>query len=243
LTSATIDYPARLEVQRQASQSRLTNFPLGIGSLIRTILLIPHLVILYLLQIVASLVYFFATFAILFTGSYPAGMFNFYVGYMRWTANVYGYLLHLCDRYPPFSLAPQDYPVSLAVVYPPTTSRWLNFPLYIGLLIKMVLAIPHLVILAFLYIAVLLAVFMANFAILITGSFPEEMHKFVVDVGRWWTRVNAYLYGLTDAYPPFLVQGEDLGGMSVLQFALVLISSTAVAGAIVAAVAVSGVVG
>ena len=51
--------------------------------------------------------------------------------------------------------------------------------------------------------AAFVVVFIAQFAILFSGSFPEGMHTFVVGVGRWSTRVNAYLYALTDKYPPF----------------------------------------
>lgn len=203
MTSDTVDYPVRFDITRDATQSRLTNFPLFIGFLIRSILLIPHFIILYFMQIVAGVIYFIATFAILFTGSYPAGMFNFYVGYTRWTANVYAYLFHLFDKYPPFSLDAQEYPLTFSVEYPPTLSRLLNFPLLIGLFIKLVLVIPHLIILVFLFLAAMVVVFIAMFAILFTGSFPEGMHTFVVGVVRWSMRVNAYTYGLTDKYPPF----------------------------------------
>ena len=203
MTSDTVDYPIRFDITRDAAQSKLTNFPLGIGTFIRAILLIPHLIILYFIQIAAAIVYFIATFAILFTGSYPAGLFNFYVGYTRWNSNVYGYLFHLYDKYPPFGMDAKEYPLTLTVEYPETLSRWLNFPLFIGLSIKFVLTIPHIVILFFLYIAAIVIVFIAQFVILFTGSFPEGMHTFVVGVGRWGTRVNAYAYGLTDAYPPF----------------------------------------
>ncbi len=43
----------------------------------------------------------------------------------------------------------------------------------------------------------------AQFAILFTGSFPGSMHGFVVGVGRWYNRITAYAFGLTDKYPPF----------------------------------------
>jgi hypothetical protein len=204
MTSDAPDYPVRFDVARPASQSRLTNFPLGIGFLIRTVLLIPHLIILYFLQLVATLIYFIATFAILFTGKYPEGMFNFFTGYMRWSANVYGYLLSLFDKYPPFSMDEQpDYPLTFQAAYPASSSRLLNFPLFIGLTVKYILLIPHLVVLAFLLIAVFVIDFIARFAILFTGSFPEGMHGFVVGVGRWFNRITAYAFGLTDKYPPF----------------------------------------
>ncbi len=207
MTTATGDMgtpnPVRLEVLRPDSQSRLTNFPLGIGMFIREILLIPHLIILYFLQLVGSIVYVIATFAILFTGRYPQGLFNFYVGYTRWTNNIYSYLLGLHDKYPPFGMDPQsDYPLTFSVEYPGQLSRILNFP-FIGLFIKFLLTIPHWVILAFLFLVAIILLFIAQFAILFTGSFPAGMHKFMVGVGRWSARVNAYVYGLTDIYPPF----------------------------------------
>jgi hypothetical protein len=195
-------YPVTLEVQRAEKQSRLTNFPLFIGLFIRAVLLIPHFVILYFLQIVASVLFFLATFAILFSGRYPRGMFDFYVGYYRWNMNATTYLLHLHDAYPPFSMSQQAYPLTFAVDYPERLSRWLNFPV-IGLFVKAVLVIPHFVVLAFLYLAVLVVLFIATFAILLTGSFPAGMHRFVTGVVRWGTRVQAYEVALTDRYPPF----------------------------------------
>ena len=196
-------YPIRLDVQRPTAQSRLTNFPLGIGFFIKEIFLIPHLVILYFLQIVASIVYLIATFAILFTGRYPLGLFNFYVGFLRWQSNVYGYLFSAYDKYPAFSMDAQpDYPLSLAVDSPQELNRILNFPV-LGYIIKTILLIPHLVILAFLFLAAMVVLFIAQFAILFTGSFPEGMHRFVIGVWRWSTRTNAYIVALTDKYPPF----------------------------------------
>lgn len=197
------DYPVNFEVQRAATQSRLTNFPLGIGLFIREILLIPHLIILYFLQIVASIVYLIATVAILFTGRYPRGLFNFFLGYQRWNLNMTGYLVSAYDKYPPFTMEAQaDYPLTFDVEYPENLNRFLNFPI-LGLFIKLILLIPHMVILFFLILVAMIVLFIAQFAILFTGSFPEGMHSFMVGVGRWSTRTNAYLYALTDKYPPF----------------------------------------
>ncbi|HEX5368675.1 MAG TPA: DUF4389 domain-containing protein [Dehalococcoidia bacterium] len=200
---ASSAYPVRFDVERPAEQSRLTNFPLGIGFFIRGILLIPHLVILYFFGIAANVIYLISTVAILFTGRYPRGLFNFYAGYMRWYAAVYSYLFHLYDKYPPFGTDPvEGFPMQLSIDYPPSSSRLLNFPI-LGLIIKAILLIPHLVILFFLYLALFVVLFIATFAILFTGSFPAGMHRFVVGVGRWYNRVQAYLYALTDKYPPF----------------------------------------
>jgi hypothetical protein len=201
--AAGADYPVSLDVQRPDTQSRLTNFPLGLGIFIRYILLIPHLIILYFLQIVGSIVYLMATFAILFTGRYPKGLFNFFVGYTRWNSNVIGYTVSAYDKYPPFSMDAQDgYPLSFNAEYPESLNRILNFP-FLGLFIKLILLIPHFVIMFFLIIAAMVVLFIAQFAILFTGSFPEGMHRFMIGVGRWGTRVNAYAYALTDRYPPF----------------------------------------
>jgi hypothetical protein len=196
-------YPVRFDVTRAESQSRLTNFPIGIGTTIRSILLIPHFIILYFFQLLANLIYLIATFAILFTGRYPEGMRNLYVSYLRWTSNTYSYLASLHDKYPPFSTdATEGYPVTLDVDRAESLSRILNFP-FLGLVIKFILLIPHYIVLIFLVLVAFIAVVIAQFAILFSGSFPAGMHSFVVGVGRWNQRLTAYQYALTDKYPPF----------------------------------------
>jgi len=74
--------------------------------LVKWLLAIPHIIILVFLNIAAIVVVLIAWFAILFTGRYPRGLFNFVVGVMRWNFRVSAYAFLLAtDRYPPFSLA------------------------------------------------------------------------------------------------------------------------------------------
>jgi hypothetical protein len=75
--------------------------------LVKWLLAIPHYIVLVFLAIAAVVSVVIAWFAILFTGRYPRGLFNFVVGVMRWGARVEGYaFLLVTDRYPPFSLDP-----------------------------------------------------------------------------------------------------------------------------------------
>jgi hypothetical protein len=75
--------------------------------LVKWLLAIPHFVVLVLLGIAAFFVVIFAWFAVLFTGRYPRGLFDFVEGVFRWGTRVEGYaLLLVTDRYPPFSLQP-----------------------------------------------------------------------------------------------------------------------------------------
>src|SRR6266700_2822390 len=75
--------------------------------LVKWFLAIPHYVVLIFLNIAAVVVVIIAWFAILFTGRYPRGMFDFVVGVIRWDLRVSAYaFLLVTDRYPPFSLAP-----------------------------------------------------------------------------------------------------------------------------------------
>ena len=91
------NYPITFGAIYPEKMSRLTTF-------FRCILVIPHLFVLYFLNIAAGFVMFIAWFAILFTGKYPKGMYDFYVGYMRWSTRVTGYSSFLTDKYPPFSM-------------------------------------------------------------------------------------------------------------------------------------------
>jgi hypothetical protein len=101
------------------------------------------------------------------------------------------------DRYPSTD-DPQS--VRLDLTYPDVRqdlNRWLP-------VVKWLLAFPHYVVLAVLYIAVLVAVVVAWFAILFTSRYPPRLFRFVEGVMRWHNRVLAYAFTLvTDRYPPF----------------------------------------
>jgi hypothetical protein len=90
--------------------------------------------------------------------------------------------------------------VSLELPYPDAQrdlNRWLP-------LVKWLLAIPHYIVLIFLWLAALVSVIVAWFAILFTGRYPRGLFDFVVGVIRWSNRVGAYAFVLvTDEYPPF----------------------------------------
>ncbi len=177
-----VAYPERL--------SRLLIF-------VKWLLAIPHFFILYFLNIAVSVVSIIAWFAILFTGRYPRGMWDFVLLVERWLTNMTAYLYLLRDEYPPFGEGP--YPVRLEMEYPERLSRLLIF-------VKWLLVIPHLVVLWFLGIAAGVVWLISFFAILITGRYPRGMFDFMVGFARWSLRVNLYLLNLTDVYPPFSLE-------------------------------------
>ena len=96
------------------------------------------------------------------------------------------------------------YPVSLEGELDPNLSRWLW-------LVKWLLAIPHYVVLAFLWVAYVILWVVALFSILFTGKYPRGIFDFNVGVLRWTWRVGFYCCAVlgTDRYPPFSLKDED----------------------------------
>jgi Domain of unknown function (DUF4389) len=134
---------------------------------------------------------------ILFRRKYPRWWFDWNLELQRFTNRVGAYLALMDDRYP---ATDQQQAVHLDYVYPDAArdlNRWLP-------LVKWLLAIPHFIVLIFLWIAAIVVVIIAWFAILFTGRYPRGMFDFVQGVIRWENRVIAYAVLLvTDRYPPF----------------------------------------
>ncbi len=191
MTPQNPDYPVRLDIDYPPRLSRLLIFVKGL-------LAIPHEIALVFLGIGAFVVYVISWWAVLITGRYPEGMFNFMVGVMRWGARVGAYVYLLTDKYPPFSLEDDpSYPIRVQAEYPPTIARWRP-------LVNWLLVIPAGIALSVLFIVGFVAIFIGWFAILITGRFPETLFNAVVVMMRWSLRVNLFHYWMTERYPPFV---------------------------------------
>jgi hypothetical protein len=213
-------YPVRIEGDRDPDLSRWL-------WLVKWLLAIPHYIVLAFLWLTLLVLTVVAFFAVLVTGRYPRGIFDFNVGVLRWTWRVafYSYGALGTDRYPPFTLDDSsDYPARLSIAYPERLSRGL-------VLVKWwLLAIPHYIIVGILlgggsYAAsrvdgwfwsfgyqtglIGVLVLFAGVALLFTGRYPQGIFDFVLGLDRWVARVGAYVLLLRDEYPPFRL---DQGG-------------------------------
>ena len=133
---------------------------------------------------------------ILFRRRYPRWWFDWNLQLLRFSNRIGVYLALMDDRYPSTE---EQQAVRLDVEYPDARqlNRWLP-------LVKWLLAIPHYIVLFFLYVVALLAVIGAWFAILFSGRYPRAIFDYVEGVLRWHNRVVGYaLILVTDRYPPF----------------------------------------
>lgn len=190
-------YPARLDLDA----------PLKVANwrpLVHWLLAIPHLIVLYGLRILRSVLSLIAFFAVLFTKQVPEGIFNVIVMTRRYSWRTTSYVFWMREKYPPFdfTLAAQDDgtdPASLSVDYPRELNRWMP-------LVKWLLAIPHYIILLFLGIGGVFVVILSFFIVLFTGKWPESFRSYLVGTQRWSFRVGTYVLFLRDEYPPFSLQ-------------------------------------
>jgi uncharacterized membrane protein len=210
VTAPVEQYAARLDIDYPEQLDRLT-------TALRLIWIIPIAIILGILSAtgnqtvvtetgeqvqnsgggISSALTIVTALMIVFRMRYPRWWFDFAREFRRFSARVGAYLVLLTDQYPS---TVDEQSVHLEVDYPDVErdlNRWLP-------LVKWLLAIPHYIVLFFLVIAAFFAVIIAWFAILFTGRYPRSLFDFVVGVGRWGLRVDAYAFLLvTDRYPPF----------------------------------------
>lgn len=167
------------------------------------IMAIPHLVILYVLNIIAEILVILSWFAILFTGRLPDGLGTFIAGVHRYQWRVLTFILFLREPYPAFGL-PSGYaepggdPAWLQITPAAQYSR-------LSVLIRVILIIPQALFGIVLGIGFFVAWIVAFFAVLITGRWPEGLRKFVIGFGFWSIRVQGWYALLADPYPPFSI--------------------------------------
>ena len=147
-----------------------------------------------LLGIVAVFMAIISWFTLVFAGTHFPGIRQFTAFYLRWRARALAYTMLLVDRFPPFG--DSAYPVSLTIVDPPARDR-----LTVGF--RLLLAIPHFIVLAFLVLGWWITAVIAWLLILFTGEYPKGLYDFGVGVLRWFLRVEAYALLMIDEYPPF----------------------------------------
>lgn len=203
-------YPVSVSVEPAlANRNRLT-------TAFRLILAIPHVILVGsvgigvayrdgtatkvggeggLLGAVAFFLAIVSWFTIVLAGTHIVGIRQFTSFYMRWRVRALAYLMLLADAYPPFGDGP--YPASIEIVDPAAPRDRLT----VGL--RIILAIPHLIVLVFVLLAWCLTTVVAWFSILFTGAYPQGLYDFGVGALRWRLRVEAYILLLVDEYPPF----------------------------------------
>jgi len=184
-------YPAGLEVTYPSELSRWL-------PLVKWLLAIPHYIVLAFVAIGAFFVSIYAFFAVLFTGRYPRGAFDYMVGMLRWLYRVAAYVHLMTDAYPPFTLQDDpSYPVRVNVDYPEHVERWRP-------LVQWLLIWPYLVIAGVLYWLTGLLTIVAFFTVLFTKQIPRGVFELMMPGLRWMVRGNAYAYFTTRQYPPFI---------------------------------------
>jgi hypothetical protein len=186
-----VSYPVSFHADYVEQRSRLTAF-------FRLILVIPVAIWLYLYAIAAGIAIVIAWFAIVITGRYPAGLYEFVAGFTRFQVRVMAYAALLCDPYPPFTGAAEPaYPVRMDFAGPlEQYSRVKTF-------FRMIIAIPLLFLRYVMGLLLEIGAVGAWFVIVITGKMPRGLFDLMVLANSYTARSDAYIYLLTETYPPF----------------------------------------
>jgi Domain of unknown function (DUF4389) len=194
-------YPVSYVADYVEPRNRVTAF-------FRMILAIPIFIWVALYAIVAEIAVLFAWFAVVITGKFPAGLYRFIAGFVEVEVQATAYAVLLSEPYPPFTPGSKpDYPVRMQFDGPlPQYSRLKAF--FRGLL-----AIP---ILVMRYVAQLLLEITAIAAWVVSvvlGRLPRGLFDPMVLANSYIARTDAYLFLLTETYPPFQDEQTRLAGV------------------------------
>jgi hypothetical protein len=197
-----VSYPVTFEADYVERRSRLSTF-------FRLILAIPVAIVLYVFGIVAWFAIVIAWFAIIITGRYPKGLYEFVADFTRFLARVTAYGVLLTDAYPPFSGAEDaSYPVRMEFAGP------LEHYNRLKTLFRVVLAIPIVILRYVINLLLEIGAFAGWVVIVITGKMPRGLFDVMVLANSYTARSDAYLYLLTETYPPFQDENTRTAGIA-----------------------------
>ncbi|HXD54830.1 MAG TPA: DUF4389 domain-containing protein [Solirubrobacteraceae bacterium] len=197
-----MSYPVSFEADYAESRSRLTAF-------FRLILVIPHAILLYIYGIAASVLLLVAWLVIVITGRYPQGLYDFEAGFIRYYTRVLAYAALLCDPYPAFNGSDDPaYPVRMSFAGPlERYSRPKTF-------FRFLLAIPIVILRYVMNLLLEIGAVAAWVIILVTGKMPRGLFDLMVLANSYTARSDAYLFLLTETYPPFQDEQTRAAGVA-----------------------------
>jgi hypothetical protein len=188
-------YPVSYEADAALEgRNRLTTF-------FRGLIVIPWAIVAWLYGIAAQVAAIVAWFAIVFTGRYPEGLYNFNAGYLRMYQRVNSFYYLLTDELPPFNGEDNpQYPVRIGV--PPPLGAYDR--LKTGL--RLIIGIPVFLLAIVQSLIVTVCAIIAWFAILFTGRLSEGLFNPMRSALAYLTRASAYFLLLTEDWPPFSLE-------------------------------------
>jgi hypothetical protein len=197
-----VSYPVTFEADYVERRSRLTTF-------FRLILAIPVAIVLYVFGIVAWFGVVIAWFAIIITGRYPKGLYDFVADFTRFLARVTAYSVLLTDVYPPFNGSHDaSYPVRMEFAGP--LERYSR----LKTLFRVILAIPIVILRYVVNLLLEIGAFASWIVIVITGKMPRGLFDVMVLANSYTARSDAYLFLLTETYPPFQDENTRTAGIA-----------------------------
>ena len=193
-------YPVNLSVAQDEGQNRLWGIPF-VGLIIRSILVIPQAIVLFILAFVIGFVMLFSWIPVLVNGRQAEFVYTIIGGYLRLATRVGGYVLLMTGKYPPFGPG-GEHTIDLTFDETEQQNRLWGIP-FVGLLVRSILLIPHWIVLIFIGIILGFVSLITWIPVLVNGRTADWVVRWVGGFYRWFNRVYAYALLLTGKYPPF----------------------------------------
>jgi hypothetical protein len=197
-------YPVEVTVTDEREINRLWGIPF-VGIFVRAILAIPHLVVLMLLGIGLYVWALLGWIPILVNGKVPGIAVRLITEYLQRSYRVLGYVAFLMPGAYPALEPGAGMPIAVQMnLQDLSINRWWGIPI-VGIFARIIIAIPHLIVLSILAIVMYVLVLIVWIPILVTGSYPVWAANFFGMFARYAARVSAYIVLMPVPYPPFSV--------------------------------------